>query len=79
MPGADETLGPDTGMTEAYGWEGRELIDHRGETVGTIEGLYRDERTARPEWATVRTGLFGTKQTFVPIGMTWKRYGLTSR
>jgi hypothetical protein len=25
-------------------------------------------RTERPEWALVKTGLFGTKSTFVPIG-----------
>ena len=67
MQGADETSGTDTGMTEAYGWEGRELIDRDGDKVGTIEALYRDEETQSPEWAAVRTGLFGTKQTFVPI------------
>ena len=67
MRGADETLGTDTGMTEAYGWEGREVIDRNGEKVGSIEALYRDEETESPEWAAVRTGWFGTNQTFVRI------------
>jgi uncharacterized protein (TIGR02271 family) len=56
-----------TQVTEAYDWNGRELIDADGSKVGTIEALFRDEDTAQPEWAAVRTGLFGTKLSFVPI------------
>ncbi len=29
--------------------------------------VYLDDETGRPEWVTVRTGLFGTKETFVPM------------
>jgi uncharacterized protein (TIGR02271 family) len=56
-----------TQMTEAYDWSGRELIDAEGSKVGTIEALFRDEDTREPEWAAVKTGLFGTKLSFVPI------------
>ncbi len=67
MPGThDEMLGG-TGMTEAYSWEGRELIDRTGDSVGTIDTLYRASEAGRPEWAAVRTGFFGTRLTFVPI------------
>src|ERR671910_964870 len=56
-----------TQMTEAYDWRGRELVDADGDKVGTLEELFRDEDTQQPEWAAVRTGLFGTKLSFVPI------------
>jgi uncharacterized protein (TIGR02271 family) len=29
--------------------------------------VYGDETTGQPEWMTVNTGLFGTKETFVPL------------
>jgi uncharacterized protein (TIGR02271 family) len=56
-----------TQVTEAYDWRGRELLDSDGDKVGTIEELFRDEDTEQPEWAAVRTGMFGTKLSFVPI------------
>jgi uncharacterized protein (TIGR02271 family) len=56
-----------THVTEAYDWSGRELVDADGSRVGTIEALFRDEETEQPEWAAVKTGLFGTKLSFVPI------------
>ena len=33
------------GMTDAYDWHGRELLDNDGQKVGTIEELYRDADT----------------------------------
>jgi uncharacterized protein (TIGR02271 family) len=56
-----------TQMTEAYDWRGREIVDADGDKVGTLEELFRDEDTEQPEWAVVRTGMFGTKLSFVPI------------
>jgi uncharacterized protein (TIGR02271 family) len=56
-----------TQVTEAYDWRGRDIIDSDGEKVGTLEELFRDEDTQQPEWAVVRTGMFGTKLSFVPI------------
>ena len=46
---------------------GQELRGSDGEKIGTIEEIYLDTETQQPEWAIVITGLFGTKQTFVPI------------
>ena len=56
-----------TQMTEAYDWRGREIVDAEGDKVGTLEELFRDEDTDQPEWAVVRTGMFGTKLSFIPI------------
>jgi uncharacterized protein (TIGR02271 family) len=38
-----------------------------GEKLGSIGELYVDDETGKPSWATVTTGLFGTKQSFVPL------------
>jgi uncharacterized protein (TIGR02271 family) len=35
--------------------------------LGAVGEVYLDDETGRPEWATVRTGLFGTKEAFVPL------------
>jgi uncharacterized protein (TIGR02271 family) len=48
-------------------WRGQELLDSDGEKIGTIEEIYLDTDTDRPEWALVKTGLFGGKGTFVPL------------
>jgi uncharacterized protein (TIGR02271 family) len=48
-------------------WRGRELADSAGAKIGRIEEIYLDAETDAPEWALVHTGLFGTKQTFVPL------------
>jgi sporulation protein YlmC with PRC-barrel domain len=51
----------------AVGWRGHELVDRDGDKIGTIAEIYLDAETNEPEWATVKTGLFGTRQAFVPI------------
>jgi uncharacterized protein (TIGR02271 family) len=38
-----------------------------GKKLGKVGEVYLDDETGRPEWATVQTGLFGTKQAFVPL------------
>ncbi len=54
-------------MTEAYGWHGRTVIGSDGEKIGKISEIYEDPQTGKPEWATVSSGLFGTKSNFVPL------------
>jgi hypothetical protein len=46
---------------------GGDLVGRDGEKIGSIEEIYLDAETNEPEWALVTTGLFGTKQTFVPL------------
>jgi uncharacterized protein (TIGR02271 family) len=48
-------------------WQGRTMVDPAGDKLGTIDAIYLDHDTGQPEWATVTTGLFGTKATFVPL------------
>ena len=54
-------------MTEAYEWQGRTMIGSDGEKIGKISEIYEDPQTGKPEWATVSSGLFGTKSNFVPL------------
>jgi hypothetical protein len=56
-----------TELTEAYGFQGRTMLDRDGDKIGKIDGIYQDKETGQPEWALVNTGLFGTKKTFVPL------------
>jgi uncharacterized protein (TIGR02271 family) len=56
-----------TQVTEAYEWRGRDVVDAQGDKVGSLEEVYLDTDSGRPEWATVKTGLFGMKQSFVPL------------
>ncbi len=53
--------------TDVMSWRGQTLVDDNGEKIGTIEEIYLDAETDVPEWALVTTGMFGTKQSFVPI------------
>jgi uncharacterized protein (TIGR02271 family) len=48
-------------------WQGRTMVDPAGDKLGTIDAIYLDDETGQPEWATVTSGLFGTKTAFVPI------------
>ena len=47
--------------------DGRPVIGSDGSKIGTVEDIYFDQDTREPEWALVKTGMFGTKSTFVPI------------
>jgi len=53
----------DLNVTECIG---RELIDESGDKIGEIKDVYLDDQTRRPEWFAVKTGLFGTRVSFVP-------------
>jgi uncharacterized protein (TIGR02271 family) len=46
---------------------GTTAVDADGDKIGKVSEIYLDDETGRPEWATVNTGLFGTKETFVPL------------
>jgi sporulation protein YlmC with PRC-barrel domain len=48
-------------------WRGKTIVDADGKKIGSIEEIYADRQTGEPEWAAVKTGLFGTKHSFVPI------------
>jgi uncharacterized protein (TIGR02271 family) len=46
---------------------GHSVVDSGGEKIGTVGQIYLDDETNQPEWATVRTGWFGMKESFVPL------------
>jgi uncharacterized protein (TIGR02271 family) len=46
---------------------GSTAVASDGSKLGRVGEVYLDDETGRPEWATVNTGLFGTKETFVPL------------
>jgi uncharacterized protein (TIGR02271 family) len=46
---------------------GRDLVGSDGEKIGKIEHVYADSDTGRPEWFSITSGLFGMRQSFVPI------------
>ena len=54
-------------MTDAYQWQGRTMVGSDDEKIGKISEIYEDPDTGKPEWATVSSGLFGTKSNFVPL------------
>ncbi|GGC94288.1 hypothetical protein GCM10011512_21630 [Tersicoccus solisilvae] len=43
------------------------VIDQDGDKIGDVGQVYVDDATGDPSWVTVRTGLFGTKETFIPL------------
>ena len=46
---------------------GQDVYDEAGEKIGSAGEVYLDDESGQPEWVTVKTGLFGTKESFVPI------------
>jgi Domain of unknown function (DUF2382)/PRC-barrel domain len=58
---------PTPGVEEVRGWLGRVMVDRDGNRLGEITDIYLDRETDRPEWAVVRTGLFGLRSSFVPL------------
>src|SRR5918912_4580026 len=56
-----------TTFTDAYNWKSRDVHGSDGEKIGTVEEIYEDSATGRPEWALVSSGLFGTRSHFVPL------------
>jgi hypothetical protein len=47
---------------------GHPVYDAQGKKIGPAKHMYLDDATGEPVWVTVRTGLFGSHETFVPTG-----------
>ncbi|MEC3980910.1 PRC and DUF2382 domain-containing protein [Amycolatopsis sp. H20-H5] len=43
------------------------VVDQEGSKIGKVGTVYLADSTREPEWITVKTGLFGTKESFVPL------------
>jgi sporulation protein YlmC with PRC-barrel domain len=43
------------------------VVDSEGSKIGKVGTVYLADDTRTPEWVTVKTGLFGRKESFVPL------------
>jgi hypothetical protein len=46
---------------------GVNVVGDDGQKLGSVDAVYYDNATDRPEWVAVRSGLFGTRVTLVPL------------
>jgi len=46
---------------------GGDVLSASGERLGGVGQVFLDDTTGDPAWVTVKTGLFGTKESFVPL------------
>ena len=46
---------------------GRTVVGINGDKIGKVGQVYLNNQSGQPEWVTVSTGLFGTKEGFVPL------------
>jgi hypothetical protein len=58
---------PTPSIEMARGWLGRVMVDRDSNKIGEVVSIYLDNETDQPEWAVVRTGLFGMRSSFVPL------------
>ena len=45
---------------------GQHMVGTSGDTIGQVGGIFLDDETGQPEWATV-SGLSGARESFVPL------------
>ncbi|MGV0111772.1 DUF2382 domain-containing protein [Arthrobacter sp. CP30] len=43
------------------------VLDSNGAKVGSVVQVYLDDQTGDPSWVTIKTGLFGTSESFAPL------------
>ena len=48
-------------------WIGHTVVDRDGDKVGKVQEVYLDRHSEEPEWLAVKTGLFGSNVSFVPV------------
>ncbi len=54
---------------------GGTVIGSDGQKIGKVAQLYLDNQTGEPEWVTVKTGLFGSAESFAPLAQAETRDG----
>jgi len=45
----------------------KDVYGSDGDRIGGVKQVYTNDQSGQPEWLTVSTGLFGTKETFIPL------------
>jgi uncharacterized protein (TIGR02271 family) len=56
-----------TDVAELQRWEARTVLDKDGDKIGKVDQVLINDETGNPEWLGVTTGLFGKRQSFVPL------------
>ena len=56
-----------TKQLRAIAESGGDVRTTSGDKIGSIGQIYVDLSTGEPSWVTVRTGLFGMSESFVPL------------
>jgi hypothetical protein len=51
----------------ALAWRGRTVRDPGGDAIGALGDVFLDSETQLPAWGGVRTGLFGHRESYVPL------------
>ncbi|ADX74209.1 conserved domain protein, TIGR02271+C111 [Pseudarthrobacter phenanthrenivorans Sphe3] len=46
---------------------GGNVVGSDGSKIGSVGQIYVDDQTGEPTWVTVKTGLFGTHESFAPL------------
>jgi len=46
---------------------GGNVVGEDGKKIGDIGQVFLDDQTSQPEWVTVKTGMFGGAESFVPL------------
>jgi len=65
-------------MTTPQQWDnliGLTAIDSDGDQIGKVGQVYLDDAAGQPEWVTVSTGMFGTRESFAPLASASVRDG----
>lgn len=59
---------PDTTTVDQLArMRGSNVFSSDGEKIGSIDEIFVDEQTGKPEWIGLGTGFFGTKRVLVPV------------
>jgi len=56
-----------TDQARTLAGSGGNVVSTSGGKIGSIGQIYLDDATGQPSWITVKTGLFGTSESFVPL------------
>jgi uncharacterized protein (TIGR02271 family) len=57
-------------MTTPQQWDiliGLTAVDPDGDKIGKVGQVYIDDDAGQPEWVTVSTGMFGSRESFAPL------------
>ncbi len=54
-------------MEDVQRWIGQDLVGQDDDKLGTIGQVYLDRETGEPTFVSVKTGMFGTRSSLVPI------------